>query len=237
MGLRESAAAMGPMCRHGNKSTKDALRIKDRNNRDYSSQYANVILISTINIGDVTGQVPLTDTCTTKGLTPSRFGTSRFGGGPMARHYSPRSFFRQIPNDLLARCFKDRGLFQELDFTAMRETQPDELFKAWLELPEKHRNALEVDFREIFEMSCEKGIRAILDEANWHWREDPDQLKSFVEMFSSQPGHYHRAMITWLDHPECWRRGRAVLSLRLATFLAQAQAFGTSRGCGGPSQS
>ena len=124
----------------------------------------------------------------------------------MARHYSTRSFFRQIPNDLLARCFKDRGLFQELDFAAMRETRPDGLLEAWLELPEKHRNALEVDFREIFEMSCEKGIRAILDEANWHWREDPNQLRSFVEMFSSQPGHYHRAMITWLDHPECWRR-------------------------------
>lgn len=40
----------------------------------------------------------------------------------MARHYSTKSFFRQIPNALLARYFGDRGLFEDLDFTAMKET-------------------------------------------------------------------------------------------------------------------
>ena len=38
----------------------------------------------------------------------------------MARHYSTRSFFRQIPNTLLARYFEGRGLFGDLDFAAMR---------------------------------------------------------------------------------------------------------------------
>ena len=76
----------------------------------------------------------------------------------MARHYSTRSFFRQIPNDLLARYFEGQALFGELDFATMKETRPDELFRAWLELPEEQRNAMDAEFREIFEMSCEKGV-------------------------------------------------------------------------------
>ena len=39
----------------------------------------------------------------------------------MARHYSTKDFFRQIPNDLLARYFDQRGLFGDLDFSAMKE--------------------------------------------------------------------------------------------------------------------
>ena len=36
----------------------------------------------------------------------------------MSRHYSARSFFRQIPNDLLARHCESRGLGSALDFAA-----------------------------------------------------------------------------------------------------------------------
>ena len=123
----------------------------------------------------------------------------------MARHYSTRSFFRQMPNDLLARYFEGRGLFGELDFAAMKETQPEELFAAWLELPEERRNAMDSEFREIFEMSCEKGFQAVIDEARWQWRDDPAELTGFVEKMSTLPGHFQRAMATYLDHPECWR--------------------------------
>ena len=111
----------------------------------------------------------------------------------MTRHYSPRSFFRQVPIDLLARYSKSRGLGSELDFAA------------WLELPEERQRALEAEFRQIFEMSCEKGTWAILDEARLRWRDDPDRLTAFIETLSSQPGHFHRAMATCLDHRECWR--------------------------------
>ena len=123
----------------------------------------------------------------------------------MARHYSTRSFFRQIPNNLLARYFEGRGLFGDLDFAAMKETQPDELFAVWTELPEDRRNSMGAEFREIFEMSCEKGVWAILDEARWQWRDDPDRLTAFVERLSALPGHYHRAIIIFLDHLKCWR--------------------------------
>ena len=68
----------------------------------------------------------------------------------VARHYSTMDFFRQMPNALLARYFQARGLFGDLDFSAMEETQPEELFAAWLYLPDGQRNELDAAFRDIF---------------------------------------------------------------------------------------
>ena len=123
----------------------------------------------------------------------------------MARHYSTKVFFRQVPNALLARYFQGQGLFVDMDFAAMKEAKPDELFAAWLALPDDQRNTMDAEFLGIFEMSCEKGFRAIIDEANWQLRETPDDLKSFIEMLSGLPGHYERAMSTFLDHKTFWR--------------------------------
>ena len=52
----------------------------------------------------------------------------------MTRQYSITNFFRQMPNALLARYFR-MGLFGDMDFAAMKEGKPEELFKAWLALP------------------------------------------------------------------------------------------------------
>ena len=71
----------------------------------------------------------------------------------MARHYSTRDFFRQMPNALLARYFAARTVLGEFDFAAMSETRHDELFAAWLALPDAQRNTMDAEFRDIFEMS------------------------------------------------------------------------------------
>ena len=49
----------------------------------------------------------------------------------MGRHYSTRVFFRQMPNRLLARYFKARGVLVGVDFAGTKETQPEGLFDAW----------------------------------------------------------------------------------------------------------
>ena len=64
----------------------------------------------------------------------------------MARHYSSKDFFRQMPNALLARYFEGQGLFGDLDFAAMKESKPEELFTAWLELPDNQRNSMDMEF-------------------------------------------------------------------------------------------
>jgi hypothetical protein len=114
----------------------------------------------------------------------------------MVRNYSTRDFFRQMPNALLARYFQGQGLFDDVDFAKMKEGKPDELFAAWLALPDNQRNAMDAEFRDIFEMSCEKGFRAIIAEATWHMQEEQDVLVSFIEILSALSSHYERAMIT-----------------------------------------
>lgn len=125
----------------------------------------------------------------------------------MARHYSSKDFFRQVPNALLARYFHARSLFAELDFDAMKEARPDALFERWLGLPDAQRSEMDAQLRGIFDMGCEKGFRAIIDEAEWHFltvRNDPQAHKAFVEMLAQLSNHIERAMITFLDHQEFW---------------------------------
>lgn len=121
----------------------------------------------------------------------------------MARHYTNKDFFRQMPNAMLARYFQVRELFGDLDFSAMKEGKPDELFAAWLTLTEAQRNAMDAEFRGIFEMSCEKGFRAIIDEAEFQM--DEDEFTAWVEKLSAIPGHFERAMLVYLDHNACWK--------------------------------
>jgi len=121
----------------------------------------------------------------------------------MARHYTNKDFFRQMPNAMLARYFQVRELFGDLDFSAMKEGKPDELFAAWLTLTEAQRNAMDAEFRGIFDMSCEKGFRAIIDEAEFQM--DEDDFTAWVEKLSGLPSHYERAMLVYLDHNACWK--------------------------------
>jgi hypothetical protein len=87
----------------------------------------------------------------------------------------------------------------------MKETKPDTLFAAWLVLPESERNRMDAEFREIAAMSCEKGFRAILDEAVWHFEGRPNEHTAFTEKLAALDDHCDRAMVTFLDHPEFWK--------------------------------
>lgn len=57
----------------------------------------------------------------------------------MPGQYSTKSFFRQMPNALLARYFNEKGLFGGIDFAVMKEGKPDELFEVWLLPPGSQR--------------------------------------------------------------------------------------------------
>lgn len=129
----------------------------------------------------------------------------------MARHYTTRDFFRQVPNALLKRYFDAHGVFADLDFAALSETKVDTLFTAWLALSDSQRNAMDAEFRDIFEMGCEKGFRAIMDEAQWHLTQVadpsivPDPYTVFVDQLAALTNHFERAMVTLLDHPAFWK--------------------------------
>lgn len=123
----------------------------------------------------------------------------------MARQYSSKDFFRQMPNALLARYFATRRLLAEVDFAAMPEGKPEPLFDAWAALTDAQRNSSEADFREIVAMSDRKGLLAIVDEARWHLDGQPEALQAFIDTLSAQDDYHARAMVAFLDHPECWK--------------------------------
>ena len=123
----------------------------------------------------------------------------------MARHYTTREFFRQMPNALLSRYFSAHQALAEMDFSTLRDGGPDELFAAWLLLPEDQRNRMDAECKEIFSLSCEQGWCAIRDEANFHLGGEPVQFNAFMEELSSLPGHAERAMATFLDYGKYWQ--------------------------------
>lgn len=123
----------------------------------------------------------------------------------MARNYTTKDFFRKMPNALLARYFHKENLFTELDFSTMKETKPDALFAVWLNLEETQRHTIDTIFYEIFDMSCEKGSLAIIDEASWQLQKNPVELNLFINNLSSLPNHFHRAMVAYLDYPQFWK--------------------------------
>lgn len=122
----------------------------------------------------------------------------------MASHYSIKGFLRNTPNALLARCFAARGVLQDFDFKAIKETRIDPLFEAWMTLPEVQRAKLETELRAISDMSNEKGVLAIIDEAAFYLAED-GAYETFVAMLMALPGHHERAMTTFLDYPNLWK--------------------------------
>jgi hypothetical protein len=75
----------------------------------------------------------------------------------MARHYSAKSLFRQVPNALLARYFHAREVFEEVAIADMEELKVDRLFEAWLALDEDRRRPLDAELQEVFEMSTDAG--------------------------------------------------------------------------------
>ncbi len=61
----------------------------------------------------------------------------------MARHYSPRSFFRHAPNAMLKRYFDKQGVLIEHDFSEVSETKIEPIYQAWLSLPDAQRGEME----------------------------------------------------------------------------------------------
>jgi hypothetical protein len=54
-------------------------------------------------------------------------------------------------------------------------------------------------------MSCEKGVHAILDDAEWYLRDTPEKHSELVETLAALGNHYKRAMVAFLDHARFWR--------------------------------
>jgi len=115
----------------------------------------------------------------------------------MARHYSPRSFFRHAPNAMLKRYFDKQGVLIEHDFSEISETKIEPIYLAWLSLPDAQRGEMERDFKEIDALACEGGVKAIMDEAEWHSENLADVLGELEDL-------HEKAFWVFLERPKYW---------------------------------
>ncbi|SET32697.1 hypothetical protein SAMN05216326_12065 [Nitrosomonas marina] len=115
----------------------------------------------------------------------------------MARNYSPKSFFRHVPNAMLKRYFSERSVLSEHDFSQIPETKIEPIYKAWLTLSDTQRGEMERDFKEIDMLACEGGIKAIIDEADWHG-------EILTGKLSDLAGFHEKAFWVFLERPKYW---------------------------------
>ena len=108
------------------------------------------------------------------------------------RHYTINQFFRQMPNELLARYFYSCSEFKGFDFKSAEDINPHDLLRQWSSLPEDVRTEHEITFREIHSLSCEKGFYAILDELKWQLRADITRAEEI------QPNYQITSTAPWL---------------------------------------
>ena len=117
----------------------------------------------------------------------------------MARQYSHRHFFRLVPNSLLGRYFHEkRGVLQEIDFDALKETEVEPIFEAFTALPPDQQAKIEAEFQDIDTMACQGGVTALTDEADFHGD------GNFPEAMSKIEGFHGKVMWCLMEHPDYW---------------------------------
>ena len=122
----------------------------------------------------------------------------------MGQQYSIGAFFRRMPNELLGRFFAAKGVFAELDFGAMKQTEPAPLIAAWNALPDQQRAALEAELRAVHAMSNKKGLGAIQDAARTVLEDDQLALEAFMARLVGMDDYSTQAMTAYLEQATLW---------------------------------
>ena len=124
----------------------------------------------------------------------------------MSRTYELSRFLRQTPNRLLNQYFTALGALGTTDFD-VKERDIDAIRDAIIALPENNRQQIEADFRDIDALACERGFRAMMDEAAWHVRNNPKQNEhdhDLTERLANADGEHERAMWFFLNRRAYW---------------------------------
>ena len=103
------------------------------------------------------------------------------------------------------------------------------MFAVWLNLEETQRHTIDTIFYEIFDMSCEKGSLAIIDEASWQLQKNLVELNLFINNLSSLPNHFHRGMVTYLDYPQFWKGATRFYHADIVSYWRKRKNLGHNR--------
>jgi len=112
----------------------------------------------------------------------------------MVLHYSPKTFLRQTSNQLLQQCFAEQEALGDIPWDDVPEHQVEIVYDAWQALPTEQRVAIERRFEDAEELANEQGIRAIIEEGQFHGLDLTVELEEFDS---------HRDKVMWvaINHP------------------------------------
>jgi hypothetical protein len=113
----------------------------------------------------------------------------------MSRQYSPKSFLRHVPNQLLKQFFDRRGQLGHILWYLRSETEIEPIYEAWQALPESQRLKIERTFQAIDEMACEAGFKALVEEAQF-------QGVDLAAELDQRNGFHDKAMWAYLHHEQ-----------------------------------
>ena len=99
--------------------------------------------------------------------------------------------FSSCAHAMLKRYFDKQGVLTAHDFSDISETKIEPIYQAWLTLPDAQRGEMELDFKEIDALACEGGVKAIMDEAEWHDENLADILGELEDLHQKKIGRAH----------------------------------------------
>ena len=114
--------------------------------------------------------------------------------------YSPRSFLRQVSNQLLQRYFEQNGFDLELDWDKLEETGIEPIYEAWLGLPEPSQRTSDADFTDISCLANDAGLEVLIQEGAWHNLDLAAEFQKIEDQTDC-------VMWTSLEHPKVFRVG------------------------------
>jgi len=111
--------------------------------------------------------------------------------------FNPKRVLRQISNPLLKGFFERQGHPLNVEWDTLLNSQVDGIFDAWQRLPDGPRKAVEIVFHDVHETANEDGVRAIIEEGQYH----SEDLSPLLEVMESR---YDKAIWTSMNRPEVW---------------------------------
>ncbi|MBL1261750.1 MAG: hypothetical protein COB33_014620 [Thiotrichaceae bacterium] len=117
----------------------------------------------------------------------------------MAVQYSHEQFFRKMPNVDLARYFESVGISLGINLSELKESDSGAIFQAFLTLPENQRSRVEADFQDINALAFDGGVKALVDEARFHEKND-----SFASIIAEIKGLHSKVMWAFLEKKSYW---------------------------------
>ena len=117
-----------------------------------------------------------------------------------ATQYQHLHFFRKMPNADLARYFKAKEIALEVDLAELKENDSEAILEAFKTLPEAKQTNVEADFQAINALAFDAGIKALVDEAAFHDKDD-----SFAMAIAELPCFHSKVMWAFLNKRSYWK--------------------------------